>query len=163
MKIAGYVLTVSALGLLLLAGANTSPALHFPLHHFSIDPLETPTAGTNSVLLIMNLTPSDGFAPNVNVMTQNYPGTLDDYIALSKQQTATADWNWLKGDKIDDTTAIIEYTGKKAALSLHFYAKVSRKGQEFILTTATATEKQWATSSPQLRACVESFHRDADQ
>jgi hypothetical protein len=111
----------------------------------------------------MSLPPTDGFAPNVNVIAQNYPGSLDDYIALSKQQTANAGWNWIKADKADDSTAIIEFASKTANISLHYYAKVSRKGPEIILITATATEKQWAADSTQLKACVDSFQRDAGQ
>jgi hypothetical protein len=162
MRKIGSALLAGLFCVFLLGAADTQQQIHFPLHGFSIDALEGP-ADTRGMLMSMSLPASDGFAPNVNLISQNSPGTIDQYIEISKQQVTQNGWTLIKANKVDDNTAVMEITGKVGDNSLHFYDKVSRKGDEVILITATATENQWTTNSAQLEACVDSFQRDSDK
>ena len=159
MKRLGWMLA-AVVGLSLLAAAKLPQALHFPLHRFSISPLEGRTAGTNSLLLTMSLPVSGGFAPNVNVVAQNAPPSIADYIAISKREFEEHGMKVLQSNKPDNNTVIFEYTGTLQNRPLHWYAKASLKGREMLLATATATEQQWPSDGAQLRACVDSFQRD---
>ena len=152
---------IAACGLIVLVGAESRQALHFPLHAFSIEPLEGRTAGGTAVLMTMSLPPSGGFASNVNVLTQNAGGgSIDDYLAVSKRGFEQAGMKVIKADKLDDSTLLIEYNGIFQGTPMHWYAKASLKGNEVLLATGTATEKQWPKDAARLKACVDSFKRD---
>jgi hypothetical protein len=151
---------VALFALFIFAAADAPQTLHFPIHGFSIAPLESSTAGKNASLFTMYLPASGNFAPNIVVMAQDSPGSMDDYMALSKRQVDEQGWKSLKSEKVDDNTAIFEFTGKSKDTPIHWYSKASRKGAEVILVTATATEQQWSDSGAQLQACVDSFKRD---
>ena len=142
-----------------LLGAAAGQALHFPQHAFSIAPLEG-RAGSTGMVLLMSLPPTGGFAPNVNVVAQPSHGTMDDFIALSKQQFAQAGLHVVRAEKVGENDAAFEYTGNMQGRPLHWYAKASLKGDEVLLTTATATDQQWPKFADQLKACVDSFRRD---
>jgi hypothetical protein len=148
-------------GLCLLIGAGAQEMLHFPLHRFSIAPLEAPAAeGTNSILLTMSLPASGGFAPNVNVITQASPGSIDDYIAASKGGFQQAGLRVTKFQKLGQDAVVFEYAGRLQNRPLHFYAKAVVKDGQVLFATATATEQEWPSVSAQLQACVDSFRRD---
>ena len=51
----------------------------------------------------MFLPVSDGFAPNVNVNIQPYPGSIKDYIGLSKGQFQKMKWNIVEEKQTGDT------------------------------------------------------------
>lgn len=161
MKSNGWVFA-AVCSLCLIGGAAAPESLHFPSYRFSISPLEGRTAGKQSVLLLMFLPAVGSFAPNVNVVAQPAPGSMDDYLSISKREFEHKAMKILKADKVDDQTAVIEYTGELQNRSLHFYAKASLKGREVLLATGTATEQQWESVGPQLRTCVDSLRRDAE-
>ena len=152
-------LVVVACGTAALLGAAAGQALHFPQHGFSIAPLEG-RAGSTGMVVLMSLPPTGGFAPNVNVVAQTSHGTMDDFIALSKQQFAQAGLHVVKAEKGGDSDATFEYTGNMQGRALHWYAKASLKGDEVLLATATATDQQWPKFADPLKACVDSFRRD---
>ena len=160
MKNIGFGILVTFSILALLGADGTGQTVHFPQHGFSIAALEDPNAGGNTILLTMSLPPSDGISPNINVLSQDYAGSLDDYLALSKQQFADNKFKLISSQKLDGQTAVLEYSGMLNDRDFHWYAKVSLKGHGVLLATATATEKQWPDDEKQLRACIDSFSRD---
>jgi len=162
MKRLGWIL-IAVCGLCVIGLARGPEALHFPIHRFSISPLEGPTHGATSVLLTMMLPASGGFAPNVNVVAQSTAGTIDNYIAATKREIEQNGFKLVQEDKVDDHTGVFEYTGTLQNRPLHWYTRASLKGREVLLVTATATEQQWPSSSAQLRDCVDSFQRDEGQ
>ena len=86
-------------------GAATLGQLTFTASGFSIRPLE----GWET--LTMLLPASDGFAPNVNVQIQPYPGTLDSYIALSKGQLKQMGFQAVREARRGKSGWVVEYTG----------------------------------------------------
>jgi hypothetical protein len=124
-------------------------------NEFSIEALSSKNI-SNSQPLVMCLPASEGFAPNVNVQVQQYPGTLDDYLKLSMNQFKKLKFKVIK-NKATKNQLILEYTGNIQNRQLHWYAVVYKKGNNVFLTTATSTEKQWKTLSKKLINCVNSF------
>ena len=150
-------------GIIALASraADTAPAkpaakLLFPNNGFAIAPLDQPAAGTYK-MLSMSLPPSGGFAPNINVMTQEYAGTMDDYTTLTLKQFDTMKFNVLSNTKSGKDTVTLEYSGTLKTGTLHWYAKAFSKNGTVYLVTATATEDQWKNVSDKLKTCVDSF------
>jgi hypothetical protein len=118
---------------------------------YSIAPLEGAQA------LSMVLPASGGFAANVNVQIQPYPGTLDGYISLSQGQFRQAGLTVLNQRKEGSSEWIVEYTGEMAGRSLHWYSRAKMKNGKVYLATATATKEQWPPLSAKLRSCVDSL------
>jgi len=143
--------------LLTLAAATSASALDFPLSGFQIKALDVAKGSTPTSPLVMCLPPSDGFAPNVNVTIQPFPGTLGDYITVSKDEFAQVKWNVVAESRPDDKTWTVEYADPSPENPLHFYARAVTSGKYVYLVTATAKESQWKTVESQLRQCVDSF------
>jgi hypothetical protein len=160
MKRVAFVVVGSLLALFVMAAAEAPKTLHFPLYQYSIDPLEAPSTAANTTLLMMFLPASDGFAPNVNVIAQNSPLSIAEYIATTTRETEQQHLKMIKADKVSDTIAVFEYAGKLQDKDLHWYSKATRTGGKILLATATAHETQWPNVSAKLQACVDSFQAD---
>ena len=161
MKRVAFIVVGAVLALFVLSAAEAPKTLHFPLYQYSIEPLEAPSTTANTTLLMMFLPASDGFAPNVNVISQNSPLTIAEYIATTKRETDQQHLKMIKADKVSDTVALFEYAGKLQDKDLHWYSKATRAGGKILLVTATAHETQWANVSAKLQSCVDSFQADA--
>ena len=141
-------------------GAASSGRLRFRDAAFSIQPLEAAPGRIPYQVLMMFLPPSDGFAPNVNVLIQPYAGTIDDYTTLSKSQFLAAGYKMISETKQGAAAVLFEYSGKFQGRELHWYSKATSSGTTVYLATATATEDQWRSLSGQLKACVDSLAVD---
>lgn len=147
--------TIFLLSALLFSTANAS-TLTFPDSAFSIDSLDaTPTLAGGSPLT-MRLPAQNGFAPNVNVQIQPYPGTLKQYVELSVSQFSQYGLNVIQSD-IKNNIATLEYTGVIQGLNAHYYANASKKGNFVYLVTATDSIQNWNNSSQKLIKTVNSF------
>lgn len=147
--------------ILLCTAASSSAqqqAMHFP-QGFSIAPLGG-DCQTNYMILSMSLPPADGFSPNVNVITQKFQGTADDYLAVTRNQFDQMKMTLIRADEPDKTTLVLEYTGAIGDRQLHFYAKAFVKTDHVILVTATVADSQWQSLSAPLQACVDSLQMD---
>jgi hypothetical protein len=103
------------------------------------------------------LSPTEGFAPNINVQIQPYTGTIKEYATLSKGQFDELKWKVISEKEIGDDEWSVEYTGTMQAGDLHFYARAISKNGKVYLATATAKESQWPTVSDTLRQHIDSF------
>jgi hypothetical protein len=160
MRRMGWILLGGLFGMFLLGAADVQQKIHFPMHGFSISPLESPPGGPDGAILTMCLPPSDGYAPSVSVLSQKSPGTIDDCIATSKKWMEKNGLKVINVTKLDDNTATFLFAGKVNGKSLHAYARASRKGDQVMLIVAIATEDQWKTDAAQMQNCVDSFQRD---
>ena len=135
-------------------GTSNASRLVLPRNGFSIVPLDEPVTG---IVLMTSLQATDGFAPNVNVIIQAYPGTLDEYLAMSKGEMDSVKLKLITTRRLNANTVTLEYSGQMQSRSLHWYSKAVWKLGTVYLTTATATEAQWTKVSGKLVACVDSF------
>jgi hypothetical protein len=124
---------------------------------FSMKPLEAKKEATLGVILYTMLPPTFDFAPNVNVMVQEYAGSLADYKALSDQQIVEMGLSIVKSEIVGGAEFVMEYKGKQNDLDLHFLVRAIPSGSRYYLVTGTTLEKQWRGISKQIRDCVESF------
>ncbi|MBU2883819.1 hypothetical protein KO525_16525 [Psychrosphaera sp. B3R10] len=130
--------------------------LEFPKAGFTINSLDTsPTTGMSQPLQ-MFLPAKNGFASNVNVQIQPYPGTLTQYKELSIGQFKQMGISIVSFEESANSISF-EYTGMMQGLSLHWYAKAFKKGNYVYLVTATGNEKDWAADKQVLMENVNSF------
>jgi len=157
-------MTKTFLSLLMVASiavplqAQTAPAkLIFPGHRFSIAPLEEISATSSYVVLFMNLPPTENFSPNVNVMVQQYQGTLEDFKILSETQFVEQKWVLIRSEVREGKALVLEYAGAYNGVDMHWYSRVLKRGGQVFLVTCTARESQWGKLSPRLVGAVDSF------
>ena len=123
---------------------------------FAISPLDEPGKGTH-LLLSMFLPASGGFSPNVNVQSQEYSGTIDEYVTMSLHGLKESKFDLISNSKPSKDRVVCEYTGLMNGKVLHFYANAVMKDRTVFLVTATALEDQWKGASEKLRSCVDSL------
>jgi hypothetical protein len=138
------------------AAAPEQPRLHFPGSGFSITPLEDEEAGEPRQVLMMFLAPRDGFASNVNVQMQPWPGSFDAYAKLSENQFKQMGWKVLDESSTEDSRQW-EYTGHLQGMEMHFYSRACKRGEIVYLATGTALASNWEKDKQTLKACVDSF------
>jgi len=106
---------------------------------------------------VLYLTPTGGFAPNVNVLIQNFSGSINDYVSVTKKEFESAGIQVVNEHIVSPNEWMVEYAGTLSGRSLHWYARAIKNGDKAYLTTATATPEQWEQVSSKLKACVDSF------
>ncbi len=125
---------------------------------------EQPGASPQKGVEVWQAAPSvDGFAANVNVLTQEAKGaSLDDYLEASLKQ--------LEGLTVNSSSVVdvggrklgvIEYSGKLsgATLPLHFLAVVDVGDDRAVLATFTATEAAFASLRPTIERYLLTLRR----
>lgn len=146
--------SVAALALSPFARAET---INLPVYGFSIEPLEAPVGNTTTTALATFLPATGGFAPNINVQIQPYPGSIADYAKLSQGQFDQMGWKSLSEKFVGSNEWIAEYSGPMQGNNLHFYARALSQNGKVYLVTGTASETQWPTVGPTIRQHVDSF------
>jgi hypothetical protein len=155
------ILVASAVCLGVLAVVVAAPAgkpsepLKFPNSGFSIAPLDEMGQGTGQAL-IMFMPPSDGFAPNVNVQVQEFPGSMDDYRTLSLKQIGDMKLT-IVSEQLVKGVFTMEYSGSLQGNDLHFCAKAIGGNGKVYLATGAAAEGQWKAVGAKIKECVDSF------
>jgi hypothetical protein len=148
---------------LALAAAFAAPSasvpakLAFPTYGFSINPLETADFKSQAMVLAMYLPPVAGSSPNVNVLIQPYPGSMADYIALSKSQFGASGVKVLSEKQPSPNEWEVEYTATLQNQVLHFFARAISVGGRVYLGTGTAPETMWPKVGDQIKSCVASL------
>lgn len=155
-------ISVAIIAVMLLGAAALKPVASvntaLPQYGFSIDMLDAAAPDDVATTVLMTLLPpSDGFAPNMNVMIQPYQGSMNDYIALSKGQFKETNLTVVSEKKRSETEWVVEYKGLMQNNDLHFYARAIAHEGKVYLTTATAKETQWKPIANMMRKHVDSF------
>jgi hypothetical protein len=163
MKLLRTILLVSLLPIVGSAQSD-SDLLRFESQGFSIDAKgfrvkrsDFGTAADQSPTVVLFLTPTGGFAPNVNVLIQDFPSSINDYVTLTKKEFDSAGIKILSENVVSPNEWMVEYEGILSGRSLHWYARAVKNGDKVYLTTATATPEQWNQLSSKLKQCVDSF------
>jgi hypothetical protein len=110
-----------------------------------------------SPTVVLFLQPTGGFAPNVNVLIQNFPSSISEYVSVTKKEFDSAGIKVVDERLVSPNEWMVEYAGTLSGRSLHWYARAVKNGDKVYLTTATTTPEQWEQVSSKLKACVDSF------
>jgi hypothetical protein len=124
-------------------------------HKISIEPPASPGAGNLQVAMFF-LPASDQFAANVNVQKQSFPGPIDEYMRLSKEQFKLMGISLLKSSVKGDE-AVFEYEGEMQGRPLHWLARAIKSGDSVYLVTATGLKSRWNQQKQELAKSVNSF------
>jgi hypothetical protein len=146
--------------ILCLCGAISVPGeqtgrLVFKRNGFSIAPLDEPGKGVCHVLIMMLPgSGSGGSPPSVTVETQQFMGTLEDHLALSRKRFESANFSILAQRRVGKDAYVIEFSMKS---TLHHYTKAVMGTGKVYVVSGMATEEQWKDVSEKIMACVDSF------
>ena len=110
-----------------------------------------------SPTVVLFLQPTGGFAPNVNVLIQDFPSSISEYVSVTKKEFDSAGIKVVDERLVSPNEWMVEYAGTLSGRSLHWYARAVKNGDKVYLITATATPEQWEQVSSKLKACVDSF------
>lgn len=149
------------LSLCLGADSQNASTLRFGQIGFSIAPLKFDARGATFTALQMFLPAVNNFASNVDVQVQAYPGTMEAYIDLSRQQLEQLKLEVIRSDKRPGDACLFEYRGQMGEQKLHFYARGILKSGSVYLATARTTEDQWSSLGDNLKSCVDSLQLDS--
>ena len=153
---------IALIGVALFSAAITTnvtvATIDLPQYGFSIEALDAPPSTTTATTALMTFLPvSDGFAPNVNVNIQPYPGSMASYVTMSKDQFKQMNWTIVAEKQNGENEWVVEYSGPMQGKDLHFYARAVSNNGKVYLVTATASESQWKSVSDVLRKSVDAF------
>ncbi|MBD3348440.1 MAG: hypothetical protein GF400_04495 [Candidatus Eisenbacteria bacterium] len=146
-----------ALTALAAAASQAGNRVFFPDNGFSIAVLEGSPGAATCQPVAMQLPPTGGFAPNVNVQVQPYTDTLQAYVDLSLNQFESMGLEILNDPAPRGDCSVMEYAGSLQGHPMHWYATATKHEDHVYLVTACATEAQWSNVSDELKACVDSF------
>ncbi len=118
-------------------------------------------AETNHVVATLMLPPSNGFAPNINIIAQQYDGTIEDYLELSVAQFNQMKLQLVQAEVVEGKV-LFEYSGSMNGSEKHWYAKGIRKNGSMYLATATALKEQWPDVGKSLMESIDSFGEDGE-
>ena len=147
----------ASLSCVAMLSSLTAATIDLPEYGFQIDAIDVAPGAGPATALMMFLPVSDGFAPNVSVNIQPYPGSIKDYIGLSKGQFQQMKLSIVEEKQTGDTEWAVEYKGPAQGIDIHFYARAVAKDGRVYLITATAKESQWGSVGETLRKHVDSF------
>jgi hypothetical protein len=109
--------------------------------------------------LFIKVDESRGFSANINVQIHQFPGTIKEYMDLSKKQFEQffeKGWKVLS-EKQDDKEASCEVVGTTKGKEYHSYSRAVKEGTKLYLITATALHEQWGNVGERLRRHVDAF------
>ena len=138
--------------------AKEKAPLVFPDMGYSIQPLEQQPAKPQVMQHLFMFVPGEhGFAGNVGVQLQPYPGTLKAYAELSKKQFEQMKVKVLRSE-VKDTHALFEYQMKNAqGAEMHVYSKAYQRESTVYLVSGTTLESSWEKQGAAIKNSVDSF------
>ena len=131
-------------------------SIQFEQAGFSIDALDMKTKSPFAQPITMALPAKGGFAANVNVQIQEYPGSLQEYYELSSGQLEQLGLRVIE-EAITPSYLVMEYEGVMQGRLLHFYAKAIKRGKSVYLATATDSADNWPNTGSELKSVVDSL------
>ena len=140
--------------------ASSVQTLNFNNLGFSINNLETPkyedANGSIAVIMFMQGDYTE-FVPNVNVITQQYGGNMDDYIVLTNQGYDLMGAKIVNMRRVGENEVYYEVTHFSSGLACTSYTKAILRDGCMYLSTGTALTTQWPDVKEQLCRCVDSL------
>ena len=109
--------------------------------------------------LFIKVDGSGGFSANINVQIHQFPGTIKEYMDLSKRQFDQffeKGWKVLS-EKQDEKEASCEVVGTTKGKEYHSYSRAVKEVTKLYLITATALHERWGIVGEKLRRHVDAF------
>jgi hypothetical protein len=139
------------------AFSQESGSANFQGLGFSINTFNVKEMPNNQAILSFFLPASENFAPNVNVLSQDFNGSPVQYKELTESQLKSPDYKTITS-KVENDSYILEYTGVYNNQKLHFYSIAKFRNGKAVLATATATFKQWDKYKTELISVINSLN-----
>lgn len=150
------IFTVLFITVSLSISAQEAGIIEFKNEGFKLNALESTGTNYGHVLFQMFLPVDNGFTPSVNVMTQDYTGTLQDYKELSDTQFESLGLELIKSE-ITGNRYIIEYRGNLQGREIHAYSVAQKRGYLVYLSTGMTTLSSWDKYKDKIISVIDSF------
>lgn len=141
---------------LFIAAFKASADGTFGNSQFEIEALGGGDSSKASQPVLMSLPPKNNFSPNINVQIQIFPGTLKQYLNITKSQIESFGWALLESS-IEGDKLTLEYQGSLQGKSMHWFQEAVKSKGKIYLITATGLERDWNSYSSDLIESVRSF------
>jgi hypothetical protein len=109
--------------------------------------------------LFIKVDQTGGVPANINIQVHQFPGTMKEYMDLSRgqfDQLFEKGWKMLS-EKQDEKEASCEVMGTTKGKEYHSYSRAVKEGTKLYLITATALHEQWGSVGEKMRRHVDAF------
>lgn len=130
---------------------SVKPEIYSSSHGFEIIP--PPSISTS-----FSMQPNNGFAATVSVVVQNYPGSINEYDAVSLKQFSQLGWT-VTTRTLEENELRYEYTGIKNGKQVNFYCRAVKDQNKMYLITAVDHLENWNLTKDALINSVNSFKK----
>ncbi len=125
------------------------------LANFSVD-LPVGSAEKQGLVAMLYLPAKNGFAGNVNILIQDFSGTMKEYDDLTKIQIKQSGFI-VSNAQFLGNGAKYEYAGKSQGFDCKWYARVEINSGKSYVITATGLALDWPDQETVLKKSVDSF------
>lgn len=139
--------------------ADESPTATFSKSGYSVALLDAGPALTGGFeSMKMFLPPQEGFASNINLQHQAFPGSLSEWVAESDAGAKKVGLK-ISNAKLTNGVYTAEAVGKVPGIDMefHFYFKAVKSANNVILATATIPTSRWDDEKDLLIPIVDSL------
>jgi hypothetical protein len=110
--------------------------------------------------LFIKVDAAGGVSANINVQIHQFPGTLKEYMDLSRaqfDQFFEKGWKILSEKQDGENEASCEVVGTRKGKEYHSFSRAVKEGPKLYLITATALQEQWGNVGEKMRRHVNAF------
>ncbi|HYJ04442.1 MAG TPA: hypothetical protein VEX43_04870 [Chthoniobacterales bacterium] len=146
-------LAICAFSMLNAAGGD------LPYYGSQLKDLDTLIEKAPGKTLFIKVDQAGGSSASINVQIHEFPGTIKEYMDLSKAQFAQffeKGWKVLS-EKQNEKEASCEVVGTTKGKEYHSYSRAVKEGNKLYVITATALHEQWGNVGEKMRRHVDAF------
>ena len=110
--------------------------------------------------LFIKVDEGGGVSANINIQIHQFPGTLKEYMDLSRaqfDQFFEKGWKILSEKQDGEKEASCEVVGSRKGKEYHSFSRAVKEGPKLYLITATALQEQWGSVGEKMRRHVDAF------
>jgi hypothetical protein len=130
-----------------------------PYHGWQLKDLDALIEKAPRRTLFIKVDGTGGVSANINVQIHQFPGTMKEYMDLSRgqfDQLFEKGWKMLS-EKQDEKEASCEVVGTRTGKEYHSYSRAVKEGNKLYVITATAQQEQWGSVGEKMRRHVDAF------
>jgi hypothetical protein len=154
--------TKIAVVLLAICAISTGNAAEGDLPYFgsNLKDLDAVIDKAPGKTLFIKVDETGSASANINVQIHQFPGTLKEYMDLSRnqfEQFFEKGWKILSEKQDGEKEVSCEVVGTRKGKEYHSFSRAVKEGNKLYLITATALQEQWGSVGEKMRRHVDAF------
>src|SRR5687768_14536337 len=156
--------TFAVVTLLALCALSTLNAADGELPHYGakLGDLDALIEKERGKTLFIKVEEGGGVSANINVQIHQFPGTLKEYMDLSRaqfDQFFEKGWKILSEKQDGEKEVSCEVVGTKQGKEYHSFSRAVKEGNKLYLITVTALREHWGRRVDEMRRHVKSLQK----